>query len=60
MLLAVSYIGSFGGMRWLQFPYDVVLMLPVGVLLLCASQRCLVSAMDEEPGSAIHPIDNTI
>lgn len=38
-LLLLSYIGSFGGIQLLKFPYDVAVILPFSLLMLYGSQR---------------------
>lgn len=40
-LLAVSYLGSFGGIGMLQFPVDLALLLPLSVFTLALSQKTL-------------------
>lgn len=42
-LLLLSYLGSFGGLNALKFPWDVLTILPFSSIMLCFSQRCLVS-----------------
>lgn len=42
-LLLLSWLGSFGGIGFLTFPMDVVLILPFSMVTLYFSQRCLVS-----------------
>lgn len=37
-LLAVSYFGSFGGIAWLRFPWDLLLLLPYSMCILYLSQ----------------------
>lgn len=46
-LLALSYLGSFGGLKILKFPYDIVGILPFSILTLLASQVYLVPAKEE-------------
>ncbi|KTD17522.1 APC family permease [Legionella jordanis] len=41
-MLAVSYFGSFGGRGQLQFPLDIILILPLSILVLQLSQYVLV------------------
>lgn len=41
-LLILSYLGSFGGIGILKFPYDIILILPFSILMLFLSQKCLV------------------
>jgi amino acid transporter len=40
-LLLISYLGTFGGIGALQFPRDLVLMLPLSILILSLSQKLL-------------------
>ncbi len=42
-LLLLSYLGSFGGINILKFPFDVIAILPFSIVILWSSQRCLVS-----------------
>ncbi len=40
-LLAISYLGSFGGIGLLKFPLDLVLILPFSVMVLTLSQKMM-------------------
>lgn len=40
-LTVISYLGSFGGIGLLQFPLDVLCILPLSILVLCISQALL-------------------
>ncbi|MBA4696467.1 MAG: APC family permease [Legionella sp.] len=52
-MLLLSYVGSFGGMGYLQFPWDLVIMLPVSMLILHTSQWGLLpSPLKEEHSEA--------
>jgi amino acid transporter len=42
VLLLLSYLGCFGGIKAIIFPWDVVLILPLSILVLYASQQVLV------------------
>jgi amino acid transporter len=42
-IFVISYLGSFGGIGILGFPYDMVCLLPISVVLLCLSQALLSS-----------------
>jgi amino acid transporter len=42
-LLGISYLGSFGGIKVLQFPFDIICILPFSILVLYFSQRHLVN-----------------
>ncbi len=42
-LLLLSYLGSFGGIKWLSFPWDVVIILPFSMVVLYLSQRVVVN-----------------
>ena len=42
-LLIISYLGSFGGIGLLQFPMDILCILPLSVLMLYLSQALLNS-----------------
>lgn len=41
-LLVISYLGSFGGMAYLQFPHDILIILPFSIFFLCSSMYVLV------------------
>ena len=47
-LLLLSYLGSFGGIGLLKFPYDVLLILPFSLIMLYGSQRYLVEAKNTD------------
>lgn len=47
-LLALSYIGSFGGLKILKFPYDCLSILPFSLFSLYASQAFLVPSFNRE------------
>lgn len=40
-IFVVSYLGSFGGIGLLGFPYDLVCLLPISIILLSLSQTLL-------------------
>jgi amino acid transporter len=40
-LLALSYLGSFGGINIMHFPWDLIVLFPFSVLMLWLSQCCL-------------------
>lgn len=40
-MLFVSYIGTFGGIELLTFPFDLLLLLPVSIMILSLSQIVL-------------------
>lgn len=42
-LFIISYLGPFGGIQVLQFPYDLILLFPVSCLIFYFSQKCLCS-----------------
>ncbi len=41
-LLIVSYLGSFGGVQLILFPFDLLVILPISILTLELSQKVLV------------------
>jgi amino acid transporter len=41
-LLLLSFVGSFGGMGWIDFPYDVAIILPMSLIALYGSLRVIV------------------
>lgn len=45
-LLFISYLGSFGGIQIIKFPFDILLILPYSIGILYLSQRCLVAETD--------------
>ncbi|MBA2650740.1 MAG: APC family permease [Tatlockia sp.] len=48
-ILIISYLGSFGGIHRLQFPLDIIIILPLSVLILHLSQYVLIdSKINEE------------
>lgn len=47
-LLLVSYLGSFGGIGVLGFPFDLLLLLPLSMLMLILSQRVLNKTSHQE------------
>lgn len=40
-LLLISYLGTFGGIGLLQFPFDLICILPLSIFVLCLSQALL-------------------
>ena len=40
-MLVISYLGTFGGIGALQFPLDLVIILPLSILVLSLSQKLL-------------------
>lgn len=44
--LMVSYLGPFGGIGLLQFPYDIALILPISATIFYLSQQCISSDID--------------
>ncbi len=47
-LLLISYLGSFGGIGVLQFPTDIVLILPYSISVLYLSNKLLTTFDEEE------------
>lgn len=41
-MLLVSYLGTFGGIGRLNFPQDILLILPLSMVILHFSQKVLV------------------
>lgn len=54
-MLLISYFGSFGGLEYLQFPMDVLIILPVSVITLQMSQRVLFAkdVIEEDDNSSM-------
>jgi amino acid transporter len=46
-LLVISYFGSFGGIGILQFPLDLLVILPFSMVMLCFSQYYLAKDENE-------------
>lgn len=46
-MLLISYLGVFGGIGALQFPYDLICILPLSIFVLCLSQA-LLKPVDHE------------
>ena len=42
-IFLVSYLGSFGGLRWIVFPWDILIILPISIAMLKLSQKCLTT-----------------
>ncbi|EHL30038.1 APC family permease [Legionella drancourtii] len=40
-MLLISYLGTFGGIGALQFPFDLICILPLSIFILCLSQALL-------------------
>jgi len=55
-LLFVSYLGSFGGIGILQFPFDMVCILPLSILFLSLSQLLLNRSAHKEILSGIEEV----
>jgi hypothetical protein len=47
-LLLISYLGSFGGIGLLTFPFDLICMLPLSMMLLYLSQSLLQQEHHQE------------
>jgi hypothetical protein len=48
-MLLLSYLGSFGGIHRLQFPLDIIIILPFSITILHLSQWVLIdSKINEE------------
>ncbi len=47
-LLLISYLGSFGGIGILHFPYDLISLLPLSIITLYLSQRVLSNEQHKE------------
>ncbi|MFI4918493.1 MAG: APC family permease [Legionellales bacterium] len=44
LLLAISFLGTFGGIGFLKFPMDLLCLLPFSVVTLILSQKVLISS----------------
>lgn len=47
-MLVLSYLGSFGGTHRLEFPLDILIILPLSVVILHFSQRVLIDSETHE------------
>ncbi|CDZ78859.1 L-aspartate transporter [Legionella massiliensis] len=47
-ILCLSYLGSFGGIQRLQFPFDIFIILPLSMVVLHFSQCVLVDSKAHE------------
>lgn len=47
IMFIVSYLGAFGGIGLLHFPFDVLILLPLSIFILCLSQALLSSVQHE-------------
>lgn len=47
-MLFLSYLGAFGGIHFLQFPLDMVVILPLSIIVLHFSQRVFVDSKAHE------------
>ena len=47
-MLTLSYLGSFGGINQLQFPLDIIAILPISILILHFSQFVLIDNKTHE------------
>ena len=47
-MLIVSYLGSFGGIEALHFPFDLVLLFPLSIAFLSLSQLVLNTENHQE------------
>ncbi len=47
-MLLLSYLGSFGGIHYLQFPLDLIAILPLSIIVLEYSQRVLLDSQAHE------------
>ena len=55
-MLTLSYIGSFGGKGLLQFPLDLILILPLSIVVLSLSQKLLDLENHKEILFEVEPI----
>jgi amino acid transporter len=53
ILLLLSYLGPFGGIARLKFPFGMLVILPFSVLMLYISQYCLVRDQAEAESLAL-------
>ncbi len=55
-MLILSYFGNFGGKGFLQFPLDLILILPLSIIVLSLSQNLLNQDAHKEISCEIEPI----
>lgn len=53
-LLTISYLGSFGGIKVLEFPADIFCILPYSILVLHLSQRSLMQEDTDHYALELH------
>lgn len=41
LLLFLSYLGSFGGIKFFSFPWDLIVLFPFSIIILYLSQLCI-------------------
>lgn len=59
-MLALSYFGNFGGTGFLQFPLDLVLILPLSIVVLSLSQKLLNEEQHQEITCEIESISHSV
>lgn len=47
-MLLISWLGSFGGIGLIEFPVDLVMILPLSIVMLQLSQRVLIDSKTHE------------
>ncbi|MGL5742797.1 MAG: APC family permease [Legionella sp.] len=52
-IFIVSYLGSFGGIGILKFPFDLLVLLPISILILCSSQTLLNHIRHEQVATIV-------
>jgi hypothetical protein len=48
IMLLISWVGAFGGLQYLYFPLDMIIILPVSIFILQLSQCVLRDGLKEK------------
>lgn len=55
-MLIISYLGTFGGIGILHFPFDLILILPLSIMVLSLSQKLLSHENHKEIVCEVEPL----
>lgn len=59
-ILTVSYLGDFGGISILKFPFDLLSLLPLSIFILYSSQKLLSPSRHEHITSMVEETAPTL